>query len=124
MTEKIKWSLQVRVTDGPQLVASGTEDVEAYDKISAEIPASGSQQVDLIPADTERIGMVVILPATPSDTLSYKVGNTTVTLDSPHAFLGTGAARLLGTKLSSLTFTNSAAEPALVEILVGRDVTP
>ncbi|MET7809133.1 AfsR/SARP family transcriptional regulator [Micromonospora chersina] len=95
MTEKINWSLQVRVAHGPQIAATGVVDVEAYDKVSVEIAAGESQQVDLVPSGTERVGMVLIVPATPSADLLYEIDGTAIALDGAHAFLGAGAARLL-----------------------------
>jgi hypothetical protein len=124
MTEKINWSLQVRVAHGPQIAATGVVDVEAYDKVSVEIAAGESQQVDLVPAGTERVALVLIVPATPSPDLSYEIDGTAIALDGAHAFFGAGAARLLGADPASLTFTNDTADPARLDILLGRDVTP
>jgi len=70
------------------------------------------------------VSLVIINPATPSADLTYEVSGTAIALDGPHVLLGAGAVALLGAGTSSLTFTNNLADPAAIEILVGRDATP
>lgn len=123
MAEQLNWSYLVTVDGGPQVKASGTTCVDAYDKLTVAIPDGEDQQVDLVPSGSEPVKLLVINPFTPDAKLTYKVGSSDVTLDAPHVFLGTGVVGLLA-GATSLTFTNGTGDEAKIEILVGRDATP
>ena len=67
--------------------------------------------------------MLVINPRTPAATLTYKVGAADVALDGPHVLIGAGAVSLLDANIGTLTFSNTGAADAELDILVGRDAT-
>ena len=123
MAEQLIWNLTVRAEGGPQLTAADAIDVDAYDKVSVLIPKGGGDFiVELGPGAADRITCLVILPAKLSAKLSYKVGAKAITLDQPTFLFGGGVA-LTGNP-QSLTFNNTDAEDAAVQILIGRDATP
>jgi hypothetical protein len=115
VVENLIWSLTVRADGGPKLTGSGTLQAEAYDKLSVVVPAGGDVSVELGPGDADRMTCLVILPAAPSEDLTYDVNGTNIALDQPHFLLG-GAVNLTGNP-AVLTLTNGAAEDAGVEIL-------
>ena len=123
MAEQISWSFLVRVGGGPQVTASDAMDVDGYDKFKITVPDTETQQVDLVPTGSEPVRLLVINPATPAETLTYRVGSNDVPLDAPHVLLGAGAVGLLE-GATSLSFTNGTGAEAEIEILVGRDATP
>lgn len=122
MSETISWNYVVNAVNGPSLSGAGTLNVEAYDKLKVTIADQASQQVDLAPAGT--LSMIVIRASAHSPQLTYDVGGNDIALDAPLVLLGTGAVSLLGSGLTSLTFTNNTGADATIEILVGRDATP
>ncbi|MCD4525958.1 hypothetical protein [Nocardioides sp. cx-173] len=122
MTERLIWDVTVRADGGPQVSASGEIEVDAYDKLSVVVPAGADVAVDLGPSAAGRITALVILPAMPSNELSYDVDGTDIGLT--HAqFLFGGAVDLTGNP-AGLTLSNAGSEDAPVEIFVGRDATP
>ncbi len=122
MSETISWNYVTQAVNGPSLSGAGTLAVEAYDKLKVTLADQASQQVDLVPAGV--ISALVIRPTPESDQLTYDVGGNDVGLDAPLVLLGTGAVSLLGSGVTSLTFTNNTGADATIEILVGRDATP
>lgn len=122
MAEQLIWDVTVRADGGPQVTGSGAFEVEAYDKLSVVVPAGANLAVDLGPGAAGRIACLVILPAQPSDDLSYDVSGTDITLDEPQFLFG-GAVNLTGNP-AALTFANAGGQDAAVEILLGRDATP
>ncbi len=123
MAEQLIWNVTVRAEGGPQLSAEDTVEVEAYDKLSVDVPTGDADfTVELGPGAADRIVCLVILPATPSDDLRYKVGADEIPLDQPTFLFGGGVA-LTGNP-ETLTFKNKGAQDAAVEILIGRDATP
>jgi hypothetical protein len=122
VAEKLLWSVMVKAVDGPQVAASGSMPVEAYDKIRVTVAAGATQQVDLSPGGVAEVTALVISPDAPDALLTYDVNGTDVALDAPHVLLG-GAVALVGDP-TSLTFTNGTAADAEITILVARDATP
>lgn len=121
MGEKINWNYVAQALNGPSISASGSVDVDAYDKIEVTVPDTTTQAVNLAPAGT--VSLLVINPASPDAKLTYKVGGNDVTLDGPQVLIGAGAVGLLG-GATSLSFTNKTGADAVIDILVGRDATP
>jgi len=121
MTEKLIWDVTVRAEGGPQLTGSGVLEVDAYDKLSLEVPAGDDLEVDLGPGSAGLITCLVLLPEAPSADLTYDVGTVTIALDQPQFLFG-GASDLTGNP-ASLTIANAGAADAVVDILIGRDAT-
>ena len=119
MAEKLIWNLTIRAEGGPQLNASATMPVEAYDKISVSVPKGGADFKVGLGAGAVAL---VIVPAKLSDKLKYKVGANSIKLDQP-TFLFGDAVALAGNP-TELVFKNEDAEDAPVQILTGRDHTP
>jgi hypothetical protein len=124
MPEAIQWSYAMQVAGGPLLAAGDVLPVEAYDKLRIALAAGQEQQVDLAPAGSGAIQLVVIQPATPDAKLTYEVNGEDVPLDGPQIFVGAGAVSLLGDAASSISLKNGTGAEATVDILVGRDATP
>lgn len=123
MPEKINWTLNVQVAGGPKVSVSDTMEVDAYDKIEAVIPASGSATVNVQPANGAHFFLIT---ASSYDGLTYEVdgSGTSVTLDGVHVLIGAGAVGLLGATQSQFEFANAGGADVTISILVGRDATP
>jgi len=121
MAEKIKWNYVVQALKGPSVSATGTIEVDAYDKFEVTIADTVTQAVNLVPSGT--VSVLLINPKSPDQNLSYEINGNPVVLDAPHLLLGSGAVGLLG-GVTSLTFTNATGADAVIEILIGRDATP
>jgi hypothetical protein len=80
--------------------------------------------VQIQPGDLNQVELLLIKSDPYGDAthpLSYKVGQSTVALDSLQTFIGKGATSLLGSKPDILSFTNKLDnKDATVQILVGR----
>lgn len=90
MVEQMIWSLMVKAGKGPTLSASGTLDVEAYDKLTVSVAAGTSQVVELGPGTSGSIRCLMINPSLPDALLTYDVDGTGVALDEPQLLLGGG----------------------------------
>lgn len=122
MPEKISWTLNVQVLGGPKVSAADVIEVDAYDRVEAVVPASGSVTVDVQPAAGAQF---LLTTASSYENLTYTVdGGTPVTLNGAHVLIGSGAVGLLGTTQNQFVFNNGGAEDVTVNILVGRDATP
>lgn len=122
MPEQLIWSLSVRAAAGPQLSASGSRGVEAYDKVTVTVPGDGTAtDIDLGPGGAA-MSCLVIVPAQGDPQLSYSVGGNDIVLDAPVLLLG-GAVALAGNP-GTLTFKNQTGANVEISILVGRDATP
>lgn len=127
MPDKINWSFNVEVLEGPKVFDSQTIDVEAYDKVEVVIDAGASDlEVTVQPGGEGQVKFLMIRSSLYGEDLTYKVNsNTTVIeLDAPQLLLGKGAVKLLDSAPASLLFTNNTAENVTIQILVGRDATP
>ena len=92
--------------------------------IEVTIKQGETKDVQIQPGELNQIKFLLIRSnqyGDASHTLTYHIGASTVTLDSMHVLMGTGAAGLLGAKPDKLTFTNKLDKTdAIVQILVGR----
>ena len=124
MVEKINWTLNVQVVDGPKVPDADTFEVEAYDMIEVEIPdkdtSGGKAIVDVQPSDT---GVrFLLMTAGDYSNLTYEVDSGSAnTLDAPLLLMGEGAVKLLGATQKQFEFTNKGTKAVTVKILVGRD---
>jgi len=123
MPEKINWTLNVQVVGGPKVSAYDVIEVDAYDKIEAVIPASGSATVNVQPGAGAKF---LLITASGYENLTYEVdaSGVNVTLDGAHVLIGSGAVRLLGSTQNQFKFSNGGTEDVTAYILVGRDATP
>jgi hypothetical protein len=128
MAEQFSWTLNVQVASGPKVLAAGSNSFEAYDKITATIPAEEATgiKVDVEPGGDGQVKFLLIRSTVYSPDLTYDVtdGATGVKLDSLQLLMGDGAIELLGAAPKELTFKNAGDKPAAIEILVGRKAVP
>ena len=122
MSQTLTWSFKVQVTGGPTISIADAISVEAYDKIEATVPGSGTATVNIQPGDGAEF---LLITASDYASLTYVVdaGPDTVTLDGPHILIGEGAVSLLGSTQNQIVFTNADPADVDVSILVGRKAT-
>jgi signal peptidase I len=112
--------------------------VEAYDKIEVNVPASGSDvTVNLQPGVPPGAVSFLLIKSSVYNSgdaikLTYTVGGKDIPFDQPQVYLGTGVISLLG-DIKTIKFSNKSEKPAdkkdekkndaLIEILVGRKAT-
>ena len=124
MPETINWSVTFDALLGPRVAESGTSSVTAYDKISVRLEQNVSDvDVDVQPSTTAGEVQLLVVKADAYDggiTYSADKGTKTFPLDGPLVLIGSGAVSLLASAPQSLRFSNPAAQPVNVEILVGR----
>ena len=72
--EKIKWSINVQIANGPSLALAGEIPVDAYDKIGMTIEnGANEKEVDVQPADTEDLKFLLIKSSKYDDPSSSKI---------------------------------------------------
>lgn len=125
MPEQLKWNLDLQIVHGPKLSLAGDLDIEAYDKVSADIINNAAAvTIDVQPGDAGEVRFLLVRSDRYGEGLTYKVNGTgaPVTLDQPQFFLGTGAVGVLDTAPKTLEVENklASAEDVELEILVGR----
>jgi hypothetical protein len=123
----IAWKLTVSVAGGPSQSVSRTIPVEAYDRVTVELPDAAPETTVEIGTGTGELLFLLVTSSAYGVGLSYKInatGNPPHALDGPLQLAGSGAVGLLGSPPTSLLFTNTLGTSATVEILVGRDATP
>ena len=119
----ISGTLTIRILDGPQVSVPYQLQVDAYDKIDIELPATNpsSATVDIQPGDQAQF---LLISSNLYDAgLTYEVdssGNSNA-LDGPLFLVGEGAVSLLGATQQQFEFTNTTGEPVSISILVGRN---
>lgn len=127
MSESIKLTLSVQVAGGPKIVAAKTLEVEAYEKITLEVPNDSIDvQVELQPGGVGEVKLIMITSDTYGDQLTYSAdgGTPSIALDQPHLFIGAGGVGVLGSPSpETLIFNNALSSSAKIEILVGRDAS-
>jgi hypothetical protein len=132
MAEKIKYSLNVQVVGESGIPANGEIETGSYHKLQINLDAGNSNiefalQPNFDP-DANLIKLLMIKSSTYGSALTYKINDKsstkTVVLDGPHAFIGSGAVKILDVAPKTLFFTNGLAEPVVLDILVARDVKP
>ena len=120
MSETLQWTVVVQAVNGPQLAVTGSAVVDAYDKFSITVPATGSAVVALGPGGDD-VTCLVAIPAAGAQGITYQVGGSDIALDAPLVLLGGGVA--LSGSPASLTFANAANTDAGIQILIGRKAT-
>lgn len=127
MPETIVLTISADVALGPKLKESRTLGVDAYDKISIDVPDQTSDlEVELQPGGAGSIQLLVVKSNLYGTNLKYTVNADTTDhiLDQPHVLVGTGSVGLFGEEPEKLVFDNALGEDAQIQILVGRDATP
>lgn len=126
MPETIVLTISAIVGAGPKLKESRTLAVDAYDKISIDVPDQGNLEVEIQPGGAGSIQLLLVTSSVYGANLKYTVNadNTDRILDQPHVLVGSGSVALFGQEPEKLTFDNTTGEDAQIQILVGRDATP
>jgi len=126
MPETIVLTISAIVGAGPKLKESRTLAVDAYDKISIDVPDQGNLEVEIQPGGAGSIQLLLVTSSVYGADLKYTVNadNTDRILDQPHVLVGSGSVALFGQEPEKLTFDNTTGEDAQIQILVGRDATP
>jgi lipopolysaccharide export system protein LptA len=127
MKEKIKWTTNVTVTNGPSFAFSETAEVEAYEKLQITVVAGQSGKASILPEKVN--GQFLVIKASaytgadPTKGITYKVGDEAVRLTGALVLTSAGALQLLK-ELKEVEFTNNMESDVTIEILVGRDAGP
>lgn len=123
----ITWQFQATIPGGPAFtIAQPSIEIQSYDVATATIGA-GATSIDVVVQPSATPGDVVLVVVT-SDLfgagLTYVVdgGTDTHALDAPHVLLGAGAVGFMnaGAPPQTLTFDNTLAKSAHVQVVVGR----
>jgi len=124
MAHQINWSTTVQISDGPQVDASKSLSIQAYDVIADSVPAKnggpGELTVDVQPADEITFFSLVADGYPEGLTYSVKDGVQNVPFDAPVVLLGAAIEKLLDHTPQEITFTNDSAKVVKVELLIGR----
>lgn len=124
MPETINWSVTFEAVLGPRVAEAGALAVGAYDKISVQLAGNATDvDVDVQPSATGGDVELLVLKASSYQadvTFSADGGATDFILNGPVVLIGAGSVALLGTAPQTLQFSNPAADPVDIEILVGR----
>lgn len=124
MPETINWSVTFEAVLGPRIAASGSQVVDAYDKVSVELAGNATDvDVDLQPSGAGGDVELLVLTSSAYDvdvTLSPDAGTTVHTLNGPLVLIGSGSVGILADPPQTLRFTNPDANPVAIDILVGR----
>jgi len=126
MSETIVLTISAIVGAGPKLKESRTLAVDAYDKISVDVPEQGNLEVEIQPGGTGSIQLLLVTSSVYGADLKYTVNAdaTDRILDQPHVLVGSGSVALFGEEPEKLTFDNTTGQDAQIQILIGRDATP
>jgi hypothetical protein len=126
MPETIVLTISADVALGPKLKESRKLAVDAYDKISVEVPDQEKLEVEIQPGAVGSIQLLVVQSSVYGADLKYTVNAdaTDRIVDQPHVLVGTGSVGLFGEEPEKLTFDNKTGQAAQIQILVGRDATP
>ena len=136
MGERISWNTTVQVTGGPKISLSRTRDIDAYEKISIQIPSSDppdSVIVEVQPTEIEGQVQFLLIYADHYDSEGHLIcgvdnepslsGTVILPLDGPQLLIGPGAIGLLGrSPPQDLYFVNTLTDTEVkIDILVGRN---
>jgi hypothetical protein len=127
MSEKINWTLNVQVVEGPTISMSQTMIVDAYDKIEVIVSdGSADEDIEIQPGGAGQVQFLMIRSDKYDSHLTYKVNAADakpIILDALQVLVGDGAIGLLGAAPEKLFFSNGTGVNATIEILVGRKAT-
>ena len=124
MSTSITWQLTVNIPSGPSVTTANAVAVDAYDRIAVTIPNTNTEvEVDVQPGAAGRVKFLLVRSDRYGDQLTFKAhvtGNPAHKLDDTLVLVGVGSLDLLGAQVDKLLFTNNLANPANIEIIVGR----
>lgn len=128
MDEKIKWTTNVSVVNGPSFAFTGSELVEAYEKLQVNIESTKTDTVSLLPADVAIKVLVISVKENiyedAGKTITYKLGEADKTLAGPLVLTNASAITDLLGNNTTIPFTNNLPHGITIDILVGRDAGP
>jgi hypothetical protein len=116
--EKLTWNLALQIVGGPVIAAGDSLEIAGYDKHRLII-ADGASGVANI-GDADGVQFVALVPATPHEDLTYKVGTANIPLDRAQVFAGAGAVSFIEDAFPEFTFKNDTGEEAVIDVLVAR----
>lgn len=133
MSTTLRSILRVEVAGVGTLSATHTVTTEAYDRITAPVPAAdggaGTVTVDVQPGGAGQVRFVhITADAYPLDgsgaaEVTYEVdGGNAIALDAPLLLVGGAIEELLG-NVQQVVLTNESGEEVNVTIVVGRNAT-
>ena len=133
MAEKINWTLNVEVSEGPKVFQAETIEAEAFGKVAVTVLAGDNTDVEVQPSSGGQVDLLLICASAYGDALTYQPYQAGGTLDAtaspwklngPHLLVGTGAVEFLAEDPKKIHVINGLTEDVTVEILVARDATP
>jgi hypothetical protein len=130
MPEKINWTLNVQIPEGPKLSAADSIGIEAYDKLEVVVQKDAeAEDIEIQPGETGQVQFLLIKSDRYGSKLSYSVNaaeadeTKRIKLDALQLLIGDGAVKLLGASPKKLFFYNKLDQAAAIQILVGRKAT-
>lgn len=128
MAEVINISVNAKIKSGPTVSFSNSLSIDAYDKLDITVePGAPATVVQLLPAGTTSVHLVIIKSSVYSDLITYTVNGAgaDIAVDTPQSFIGAGSlTALAGAAIpETLEFTNGTADDITIQILVGRNAT-
>ena len=138
MPERISWSVDVSVENGPSVSERASLIVGAYDVVTITVPGADAPFTEKTRATVQPSAgadvQLLLIRSTPYDTdITFTVvvadgepaGATDVPMDGPQLYLGQGTEALGGTAPLRLDFKNKMGvdNDATVTILVARDAS-
>ena len=116
--EKVIWTCAVQIPAGPVITINDQMDIAGYEKYRLII-AKGKDGKASVGA-VDGVMLLAIVPASPSDKLTYKVGSDSVKLDRAVLLAGEGSVAFAKKAFPDITISNGTGEEAVVDVLVVR----
>ena len=116
--EKLSWNLALLVAGGPVIAASDTLELSGYEKHRVVL-ADGANGTASI-GDAAGVEFVALVPGTPHEDLTYKVGADDIKLDRAQVFAGAGAVGLIADAFPDFKFDNDTGAEAVIDVFVAR----
>jgi len=126
MGDKISWTFKAVVDEGPQISASQSIAIGAFDSVEGVVPAKQGNNAGTVTLDvqpTAAVKFITITADTYDADLKFTVMNggvADVALEGPLVLSGAGIDTLLQGPPKKIKFTNDLATEVSVEIVVGR----
>jgi len=116
--EKLSWNLALLVPNGPVIAASDTLDLSGYEKHRVILADAESGTASI--GDAAGVAFVALVPQTPHEDLTYKVGAGDIKLDRAQIFAGAGAVGLIAAAFPDFKFANDTGAEAVIDVFVAR----
>ena len=116
--EKLSWNLALQVPGGPVITANDTLEIGGYEKHRVILAdgASGTASI----GDATGVCFVALVPGTPHEDLTYKVGADVIKLDRAQVFAGAGAVGFIADAFPEFQFDNATGADAVIDVFVAR----